>query len=154
LGTLSARGEFLVTAESCTGGLISAALTSLPGISKVFWGGFVVYDNEAKIRLLGVVPDVIETFGAVSKETAGAMANGSLRASGLRGYSLSVTGIAGPSGGSVEKPVGTVWFGVCHSSGYHFCEKRVFSGNRERIRKKAVDHAFNIFNRLCLTGKA
>lgn len=151
---LSARNDRLVLAESCTGGLVAGALTGEPGISDVFWGGFVVYDNGAKTALLGVDPEIIDSFGAVSDETAQAMARGALRQSGIRGFSLSLTGIAGPGGGTPDKPVGTVWFGVCHSSGFHCSEKKIFSGKRDLIRKKAVLHAFRLLNRLCFDGIA
>lgn len=152
LKALSAKGECIVTAESCTGGMISAGLTDISGISAIYWGGFIVYDNAAKKELLYVDHDTLETFGAVSEETAIKMAQGALTRSGIKGYSLSVTGIAGPSGGTPDKPVGTVCFGVAHTSGLKYTEKKFFSGNRNSVRRKAVIHAFRLFKRLCLTG--
>ena len=104
-----AAGRRIAVAESCTGGLVSAALTEVPGSSDVFEAGFVTYSDEAKTRLLGVAGDVIETFGAVSLATAWAMAHGAVRKSGAD-VAVAITGIAGPSGGSERKPVGTVVF--------------------------------------------
>jgi nicotinamide-nucleotide amidase len=103
------KGLTLTVAESCTGGLVSAAITEIPGASDVFFGGFVTYSNESKIRRLGVGSDVIETFGAVSIATAWAMARGALEASGAD-VAVAITGIAGPDGGTAAKPVGTVVF--------------------------------------------
>ena len=106
-----AGGRRLAFAESCTGGLVSAAMTSLPGSSEIFVAGYVTYSNEAKARMLGVDPMLFETVGAVSEEVARAMAEGALARSGAD-RAVAVTGIAGPTGGSAEKPVGTVWFAV------------------------------------------
>jgi nicotinamide-nucleotide amidase len=102
-------GRRIAVAESCTGGLVSAALTEIPGSSAVFEAGFVTYSNEQKISLLGVSEDVVETFGSVSIATAWAMAQGALKRSGAD-IAVSITGIAGPEGGSEMKPVGTVVF--------------------------------------------
>ena len=104
-----AIGRRLVVAESCTGGLVSAALTEIPGSSSVFEGGFVTYSNDLKMAMLGVAEDVLDTFGAVSIATAWAMAQGALNRSGAD-IAVSITGIAGPDGGSDMKPVGTVVF--------------------------------------------
>lgn len=104
-----ARGKRIVVAESCTGGLVSAALTEIPGSSDVFQAGFVTYSNEAKISMLGVSLDVLETFGAVSVAVAWAMAQGALKRSEAD-VSVAITGIAGPDGGTEKKPVGTVVF--------------------------------------------
>jgi nicotinamide-nucleotide amidase len=104
-----AIGRRISVAESCTGGLVSAALTEIPGSSEVFDAGFVTYSNEAKTRILGVAGDVIETFGAVSLATAWAMARGAVTKSGSD-LAVAITGIAGPGGGSEKKPVGTVVF--------------------------------------------
>ena len=104
-----AAGNRIAVAESCTGGLVSAAITEIPGSSDVFEGGFVTYSNETKIRRLGVPRDVIETFGAVSIATAWAMAQGALESSGAD-VAVAITGIAGPDGGTPNKPVGTVVF--------------------------------------------
>ncbi len=111
LDTLEAQGKMLATAESCTGGLICATLTDIPGSSSVVDRGFVTYSNEAKSDLLGVSSDLIRTVGAVSKEVAIAMAEGALARSNAD-VSVSVTGIAGPGGGSADKPVGTVHIAV------------------------------------------
>lgn len=104
-------GRRLSVAESCTGGLVSAALTEIPGSSDVFDAGFVTYSNEAKTALLGVAGDVIDTFGAVSLATAWAMAHGAVAKSGSD-VAVAITGIAGPGGGSDRKPVGTVVFAL------------------------------------------
>ncbi len=104
-----ALGRRVAVAESCTGGLVSAALTSIPGASEVLEAGFITYGNEAKMTMLGVGTDIIETFGAVSVATAWAMAQGALARSGAD-IAVSITGIAGPDGGTAQKPVGTVVF--------------------------------------------
>ena len=106
-----AAGRMVTVAESCTGGLVSAALTEIPGASEMFFGGFVTYSNEAKTRRLGVGSDVIETFGAVSIATAWSMARGALAASDAD-VAVAITGIAGPDGGTPSKPVGTVVFAL------------------------------------------
>ncbi len=103
-------GSTIATAESCTGGLVSAALTEISGSSAVFLAGFATYSNDAKINLLGVPAELIEKHGAVSEEVARAMAEGALDAA-LADIAISITGVAGPTGGSDEKPVGTVMFG-------------------------------------------
>lgn len=105
-------GRRIAVAESCTGGLVSAALTEIPGSSDVFVAGIVTYADEAKMALLSVAQDVIETFGAVSLATAWAMANGAVEKTGAD-LAVSITGIAGPTGGSERKPVGTVVFARC-----------------------------------------
>lgn len=111
LENFRARGWRLALAESCTGGLIAAALTDVPGSSDVFDRGFVTYSNQAKTEMLGVPPAVIDQHGAVSAEVAGLMAHGAWLRAGVE-VALSVTGVAGPGGGSAEKPVGLVWFGL------------------------------------------
>ncbi|MEP7049382.1 MAG: competence/damage-inducible protein A [Pseudomonadota bacterium] len=133
---LEARGQTLSLAESCTGGLVSELLTTHAGASAAFRGGAVVYANDAKIALLGVPGELIARFGAVSAEVARAMADGARRAFASN-YALSLTGIAGPSGGSSEKPVGTVHFAVADESG--ISDRRVvFTGNREQVRRRAA----------------
>jgi nicotinamide-nucleotide amidase len=127
------------TAESCTGGLISNRITNVPGASEVFTHGFVTYANEAKTSLLGVPPQDIETHGAVSEEVARAMAEGALRASGAD-IAVSVTGIAGPGGGSGEKPVGTAWLAVAVKGGATEAAKIYHPRNRKDF-KLAVSQA-------------
>ncbi len=137
-----AAGKMLATAESCTGGMISAALTDLPGSSAVFDRGFVTYSNAAKTDLLGVDPALIQTKGAVSAEVAVAMAGGALERSAAS-VAVSVTGIAGPDGGSPEKPVGLVWFGLATGSGVT-AEHALFTGDRAAIRRQATAKALNL----------
>ncbi len=129
----------LATAESCTGGLLGATLTSIPGISAVYGYGLITYSNEAKMKLLGVDPLILETYGAVSKETAKAMAEGLFTLSAAD-YAIAITGIAGPDGGTEAKPVGLVYFGL-HYQGKLRIEKKNFDGDRQTIRQKAVDFA-------------
>jgi nicotinamide-nucleotide amidase len=133
------RQLFLATAESCTGGLIAAACTDLAGSSQWFERGFVTYSNAAKTQLLGVDPVLIEAHGAVSEPVARAMAFGAIRQSEAQ-VSIAVTGIAGPTGGSAEKPVGTVWFGFSVLGSLH-SEKQCFAGDRAAIRQQTVQHA-------------
>ena len=129
---LLARGEKLVTAESCTGGLIAAACTALAGSSQWFERGFVSYSNAAKSELLGVDPALIAQHGAVSEPVVRAMAEGALAHSAAQA-SIAVTGVAGPSGGSADKPVGTVWFGWCLAGRTH-SEVQHFPGDRAEVR--------------------
>ena len=107
----TAAGRMIALAESCTGGLVAAALTEIPGSSAVLGSGFVTYSNEAKIKMLGVNEDILETFGAVSVAVAWAMAQGALRKSGAD-IAVAISGVAGPGGGTDKKPVGTVVFAV------------------------------------------
>jgi len=139
-----AKGLRVATAESCTGGLIAAALTDIPGSSAVFTHGFVTYANEAKMQMLGVPEATLATHGAVSSETAAAMATGA-QARAAANLAVSTTGIAGPDGGSAEKPVGTVWFGLATPRGvttYH----RIFPGNRDDVRQASVDYALALLS--------
>jgi nicotinamide-nucleotide amidase len=133
----------LVTAESCTGGLIAAALTHHAGSSDVFERGFVTYSNEAKAELLGVPPLVIERHGAVSAEVALAMADGALAASHA---DIAVSGVAGPGGGSVEKPVGLVWFGCAHRDGPSTTHAHHFAGHRAAVRAQSVTFALTLLD--------
>jgi len=136
---LEKRSWQLVTAESCTGGLIAAVITSISGSSTVFDRGFVTYSNAAKAEMLGVPSEILTKFGAVSEQTAQAMANGAIANSHAQ-VSLSVTGIAGPTGGTPEKPVGTVCF-AWHIAGKIVSDTQCFSGDRKEIREQAVKHA-------------
>jgi nicotinamide-nucleotide amidase len=129
----------LATAESCTGGLIAAACTDLAGSSVWFERGFVSYSNAAKTELLGVPADLIESHGAVSEPVARAMVEGALRHSRAQ-VAVAVTGVAGPGGGSPDKPVGTVWFGWATPDGV-VTDKRCFDGNRQQVREATVQHA-------------
>ncbi|MCF7927528.1 MAG: CinA family nicotinamide mononucleotide deamidase-related protein [Spirochaetales bacterium] len=134
---LNERGERLVLAESCTGGLVAAAITEIPGSSEVFWGAVVSYDNDAKNKLLGVGEDILGKYGAVSAETVEAMACRALEL-GDSDYAAAVSGIAGPSGGSEEKPVGTVWIGLASRKGARFSDHIMMPGNRTGIRRRTV----------------
>ena len=136
---LRQRGALLATAESCTGGLIAAACTDLSGSSDWFERGFVTYSNEAKAESLGVSPALIEQHGAVSEFVARAMAFGAVRHSRAQ-VAVAVTGVAGPTGGSPGKPVGTVWFGF-HVDGQLTSETRCFPGDRSQVRMATVRHA-------------
>jgi nicotinamide-nucleotide amidase len=136
---LQERGWMLATAESCTGGLIAGACTELSGSSNWFERGFVTYSNEAKQELLGVAADAIAQHGAVSEVVARAMAFGAARHSRAQA-SVAVTGVAGPTGGSPAKPVGTVWFGFS-VGGRLSSETRRFDGDRSTVRRATVEHA-------------
>ncbi len=136
---LNKDGYKLATAESCTGGMVSAACTSVAGSSDWFDCGFVTYSNEAKSALLGLDPALITEHGAVSEAVARAMAFGAARHSRAQ-VSLAVTGIAGPTGGSADKPVGTVWFGFSIHGNLH-SETRKFDGDRAAVREATVHHA-------------
>lgn len=129
----------MATAESCTGGLIAACCTDLAGSSAWFERGFVTYSNAAKTEMLGVDPLLIERVGAVSEEVVRAMVQGALQHS-LARVAVAVTGVAGPSGGSVAKPVGTVWFGWA-IPGAVFSEVQHFAGDRAQVRAATVQHA-------------
>lgn len=139
----TARGLRIATAESCTGGMIAAAITDIAGSSAIFGYGFVTYANEAKTSMLGVDPDVIAAEGAVSEAVARAMAAGALQNSGAD-LAVAVTGIAGPDGGSALKPVGTVWFGLVKRGAVGIAERVVFPGDRAAIRAATLDHALRL----------
>lgn len=141
-----AEGVMIAAAESCTGGMIGAALTDVPGSSAVFERGFVTYSNEAKIEQLGVPKALIARYGAVSQEAARAMAIGALARS-RADIAVSVTGIAGPDGGNAEKPVGLVWFALATRDGRLRAERRVFAhGSRSFVRLKAVETALGMIS--------
>ena len=136
---LQARGWMLATAESCTGGMVAAACTDLAGSSQWFERGFVSYSNADKTELLGVPAGLIAAHGAVSEPVVRAMAEGALAHSHAQ-VSLAVTGVAGPTGGSADKPVGTVWFGWCVAGQTH-SEVRHFAGDRAAVRRATLQHA-------------
>ncbi len=137
LADCRARNWHVATAESCTGGLVAAALTAIAGSSDVVERGFVAYSNEAKVELLGVPADTIAAHGAVSAQTAAAMARGAVARAGVD-LAVSVTGVAGPGGGTPQKPVGLVYLGVARKDGAARVERRIFPGDRGEIRQAAV----------------
>lgn len=137
LGALEARGLTLATAESCTGGLIAAALTAIAGSSAVVMAGYVTYSNAAKQKMLGVSAEALEVAGAVSEIVARQMAEGALREAGTD-IALSCTGIAGPGGGSATKPVGLVFIGCARRGGETHVAHHVFPGDRAAIRAATV----------------
>jgi nicotinamide-nucleotide amidase len=137
LAACRTRGWRVATAESCTGGLVAAALTAIPGASEVVERGFLTYSNKAKIELLGVPRETIAEHGAISAETAAAMARGAVARAGVD-LAVSVTGIAGPGGGTPQKPVGLVYIGVASREGGARVERRVVAGDRAEIRRAAL----------------
>jgi nicotinamide-nucleotide amidase len=143
LDACRARGWHVATAESCTGGLVAGALTAIAGSSDVVERGFVTYSNEAKSELLGVPPETIATHGAVSAETAAAMAEGAVARSPVD-LAISVIGVAGPGGGSAAKPVGLVIFGLARRNGPSRTERRIFDGDRSAIRQAALQMALGL----------
>lgn len=147
LAALRAAGLMVATAESCTGGLIVGALTEIAGSSDVVDRGFVTYSNEAKTEMLGVPAELIAVHGAVSEPVARAMAEGALSRS-WAGVTVSVTGVAGPGGGSEEKPVGTVWFGAARRGEATVSERKVFLGDRSAVREATVRHALELLGRV------
>lgn len=140
------RGWTVTAAESCTGGLVSAALTDIPGASEVLERSVVTYSNAAKTTLLGVPAEVLAAHGAVSAATAEAMAAGA-RAAADADLAVAVTGIAGPGGGSAEKPVGLVWFGLADREGVITHESRFGDPGREAVRAAAVIRALELLAR-------
>lgn len=146
INILKDKGLTLATAESCTGGMIASSIVDKPGVSSVYTQGFITYSNESKINLLGVSESIIAKYGAVSEECAKAMVEGLLSKSGAD-YGISVTGIAGPDGGSTEKPVGLVYIGIGTPKGVRVYENQ-FMGNRDKIRtqsaKVAMTHLWEV----------
>ena len=142
-----AAGLRIVTAESCTGGLIAAALTEIPGASNVVERGFVAYSNAAKTELLGVPADLIEAHGAVSPEVAQAMAEGALARAPAE-LSVAITGIAGPGGATNAKPVGLVQLAAARKGAGTLSERHVFSGDRGEVRLQGVQAALEMLLRL------
>ena len=140
---LCGRSGTLSTAESCTGGMIAQRITSVPGASRYYLGGFVTYSNDAKVRGLLVPLSLIERCGAVSGEVAAAMAEGAKDRTGSD-YALAVTGIAGPEGGTKEKPVGLVWVAVASGEKPVVTRRFEFQGQRETIRRDASEAALGM----------
>jgi nicotinamide-nucleotide amidase len=148
------RRLLVATAESCTGGMIISTLTDIPGSSSMVDRGFVTYSNEAKTDMVGVEPVTLKAFGAVSWQVAEEMAVGAL-AKSRAGITLSVTGIAGPDGGSPEKPVGLVWFGLAMTGKSAITEKQQFENlGRDFIRRETVRHALTMGLRALAAGTA
>lgn len=139
---LAARGATVTCAESCTGGMLAARLTDLPGSSAWFEMAFATYSNAAKQQILGVSAETLAQYGAVSAQTVREMAAGARRIA-RADYALAVSGIAGPGGGSAEKPVGTVWFALAAENGIT-AEVCRFSGSRAEIRRAAVTYALRM----------
>ncbi len=139
---LSARGLTVATAESCTGGGVGSAITAVPGSSAVFAGGIISYANEVKRDVLNVDENILRSVGAVSSECAAAMADGVRKLLNVD-IAVSLTGIAGPDGGTPEKPVGLVWFGIATKDGVR-TEKAIFRGDRAGIRANAITHALGM----------
>lgn len=131
------------TAESCTGGMVAAAITDIPGASAVFDRGFVTYSNQSKIEALGVDEVLIDAYGAVSEEVTKAMAQGALKHSNVN-ISVAISGIAGPGGGTKEKPVGLVFFAAAARHGELHAENQLFSGSRAEIRQLATEKALEM----------
>lgn len=136
---LTKRNASITTAESCTGGLLSGRIINASGASEVFHEGFVTYSDDAKHRILGVKWETLESVGAVSEQTAAQMAEGAAKAAKAQ-IALSTTGIAGPGGGTAEKPVGLVYIG-CHCFGRTVVEQHIFQGNRMEVRNASVESA-------------
>ena len=142
LDSLRERGLKITTAESCTGGMIASSITDVPGSSDVFGRGFVTYSNEAKIDLLGVKLETLEKFGAVSEQTVREMVQGAL-ANSNADIAIATTGIAGPGGGTEEKPVGLVYIGISRYSDIRIIKLHL-SGNRQQVRKETVERVLQL----------
>lgn len=149
---LRQRALGLATAESCTGGLVGYHLTSVPGASEVYREGYVTYTGEAKCRLLGVAPALIEEYGEVSAEVARAMASGAAEKSGC-GATIAITGIAGPGGGTPEKPVGLVFIAASLDGKVEHCERR-FGGGRDAVRRRSAMCALDLLRRMILESRS
>jgi len=148
---LRERGLTLAVAESCTAGLIARRLTDFSGSSDYFWGGMIVYDDRAKVELLGVSEETLRRHGAVSEETAREMAEGACRCSGSAA-AIAVTGIAGPAGGTEEKPVGTVWLAV-RLKDKTVAKRRYYPGTRDMVRVRAAQGGLDLLRRTLLQGQ-
>jgi nicotinamide-nucleotide amidase len=145
------RGWHVATAESCTGGLVAAALTAIAGSSDVVERGFVTYSNAAKSELLGVPSETIAAHGAVSAQTAAAMARGAVARAGVD-LSVAITGVAGPGGGTPQKPVGLVYLGIARKDGAARVERRIFPGDRAAIRAGALILALELLETEARSG--
>jgi nicotinamide-nucleotide amidase len=143
LAACRARNWRVTTAESCTGGLVAAALTAIAGSSDVFERGFVTYSNEAKMELLGVPDDTITAYGGISAETTAAMARGAVARAGVD-LAVAITGVAGPGGGTPQKPVGLVYLGLARKDGPARVERRIFPGDRATVRQAALVEALEL----------
>ncbi|WP_247999521.1 nicotinamide-nucleotide amidase [Escherichia marmotae] len=137
---LKARGATVTTAESCTGGWVAKVITDIAGSSAWFERGFVTYSNEAKAQMIGVREETLAQHGAVSEPVVVEMAIGALKAA-RADYAVSISGIAGPDGGSEEKPAGTVWFAFASASGEGITRRECFSGDRDAVRRQATAYA-------------
>ena len=152
LDSARAKNVMIATAESCTGGMVAATLTDIAGSSATMDRGFVTYSNAAKAEMLGVGMDIINQHGAVSEEVVRAMAAGAVNRIDHDGGKLavSISGIAGPGGGTPEKPVGLVWFGCASRTGNRLsitAEQLIFEGSRDDVRAKATQHALAMLDR-------
>jgi nicotinamide-nucleotide amidase len=136
-------GVMLATAESCTGGLVAGALTAIPGSSDVVERGFVTYSNDAKMEMLGVPEALLRAFGAVSEPVARAMAEGALARSRAQ-IAVSITGVAGPGGGTPDKPVGLVHFGLARKDKPTIAMHRIYPGDRDAVRRQSVEQALTL----------
>jgi nicotinamide-nucleotide amidase len=141
-GLLKSHGQRVAVAESCTGGGLAKVMTDVAGSSEWFDRGFVTYSNAAKMDLLQVQSTTLEKFGAVSQEVAREMVRGALKNSNAD-WALSITGIAGPSGGTPDKPVGLVWFGLVNKNGEYETRKQIYFSGRQNIRESAIHFALS-----------
>ncbi len=148
LRKLRSTSTTLAVAESCTGGWLGKVITSIPGASVSFWGGVIAYDDEAKLKLLSVSPGALSADGAVSERTAREMASGIVEASGAT-WGVGITGLAGPDGGTADKPVGTVYVAISGPS--DLCRAYHLSGDRRSIRSQAVDRALELLDEALCT---
>lgn len=139
---LNTHKQIVCTAESCTGGLLAGELTRLPGSSAIFTHGWVTYSNFAKMQQLGVRSDTLQKYGAVSKQTVQEMANAALRIAQAN-YAIAISGIAGPTGGSADKPIGTVCFALCTKKQI-ITEIKYFPDSRDAVRQQAVEYALQL----------
>ena len=144
---LTVSNQTLSTVESCTGGLLFGYLTAVPGASAVLERGFITYSDQSKQEMVGVTENTLAAFGAVSQQTAEEMAKGGCQIA-RTDLSISLTGIAGPSGGSAEKPVGLVWISAFRKGGIQQTERHLFTGDRKQIRMLACTHAISLLLRL------